>query len=113
MNDAHDNAADDKAMLRQVHTDRAVEAFRRVELKRIQLEAAEYRLEMMVANGLTDTERYAEATEQIRRQSELRRADYARLGMLPRQERDINMQPGSRRDRAAQARRTPRDAPLG
>jgi hypothetical protein len=83
MNDAHDNAADDRAIHRRIQTDQAVEAFRKLELKRLQLEMAEYALEKLL-NGRTDTDRYFTETEQIRHQMELKRADYARLGKLPR-----------------------------
>ena len=82
MNDAHDNAADDRAMYRRIQTDQAVEAFRKQELKRLQLEMAEYALEKLL-NGRTDTDRYFTETEQVRHQMELKRADYERLGKLP------------------------------
>jgi hypothetical protein len=85
MNDAHDNAADDRAMYRRVQTDLAIEAFRKMELKRLQLEMAEYALTKLL-NGTTDTDRYFTETEQIRHQMELKRADYARLGKLSREE---------------------------
>jgi hypothetical protein len=123
MNDKHDNAADDRAMLNRIQTDEAIEAFRKQELKRIQLEMAEYILTRLL-NGHIDMDRYYEATEQIRRQAELKRTDYARLGKLPREE-PADMPSGpSLTDphrtgwirpttRADQARRTPRDAPLG
>jgi hypothetical protein len=105
MNDKHDNAADDRAMLNRIQTDEAIEAFRKQELKRMQLEMAEYELTKLT-NGKLDLDRYVEETEQIRHQSELKRADYARLGKLPREEHAPTT-------RAEQARRTPRDAPLG
>ena len=88
MNDGHDNAADDGAVYRRIQTDLAIEAFRKQELKRLQLEMAEYALTKLLTGGvLIDTSRYYEETEQIRHQFELRRADYARLGKLPREER--------------------------
>jgi hypothetical protein len=86
MNDAHDNAADDRNMVRRIQTNMAVEAFRKLELKRLQLEMAEYELSKLL-NGHTDTGRYFTETEQIRHQFELRRADYARLGKLPKEEK--------------------------
>jgi hypothetical protein len=82
MNDAHDNAADDAAMWQRVQTNLAIEAFRKMELKRMQLEMAEYELTKLT-NGKLDLDRYVEETEQVRRQMELRRADYERLGKLP------------------------------
>jgi hypothetical protein len=85
MNDAHDNAADDRAMYRRVQTNLAIEAFRKVAMKAIQLEMAEYALTRLL-NGTTDTDRYFEETEQIRHQMELKRAEYARLGKLPKEE---------------------------
>jgi hypothetical protein len=85
MNDAHDNAADDRAMYRRIQTDLAIEAFRKQETKRIQLEMAEHALTKLL-NGRVDMDRYVEETEQIRHQMELKRADMARLGKLPREE---------------------------
>ena len=85
MNDAHDNAADDRAMYRRIQTDQAIEAFRKVAMKAIQLEMAEYALTKLL-NGTTDTDRYFEETEQIRHQMELKRAEYARLGKLSKEE---------------------------
>jgi hypothetical protein len=38
-----------------------------------------------VLNGRMDTDRYVAETEQIRHQMELKRADMARLGKLPRE----------------------------
>jgi hypothetical protein len=82
MNDSHDNAQDDRAMYHRIQTNLAVEAFRKQELKRLQLEMAEHALTKLL-NGTIDLDRYHEETEQIRRQFELKRADYARLGKLP------------------------------
>jgi hypothetical protein len=85
MNDSHDNAQDDRAMYHRIQTNLAVEAFRKQELKRLQLEMAEHALTKLL-NGTIDLDRYHEETEQIRRQFELKRADYARLGKLPKEE---------------------------
>jgi hypothetical protein len=85
VNDAHDNAGTDREMLRRVQTNLAIEAFRKMELKRLQLEMAEYALTKLL-NGTTDTDRYFTETEQIRHQMELKRADYARLGKLSKEE---------------------------
>lgn len=85
MNDPHDNAATDKEMLRRFQTDQAIEAFGKVAMKAIQLEMAEYALTKLL-NGTTDTDRYFEETEQIRHRMELKRAEYARLGKLPKEE---------------------------
>jgi hypothetical protein len=82
MNDQHDNAADDTAMLHRIETDMAIEACRKVELKRMQLEMAEHALKKLL-NGRIDIGRYFDETEQIRHQMELKRADMARLGKLP------------------------------
>ena len=128
MNDPHDNAADDRAMLNRIQTDEAIEAFRKQELKRMQLEMAEYILTRLL-NGHIDMDRYYEETEQIRRQMELKRADMARLGKLSKDdtqsteeiiqglhdqlaEREMPSAPVVRPTRAEQARRTQRDAPL-
>jgi len=92
MNDAHDNAADDKNMYRRFQTDLAIEAFRKVALKGMQLEMAEYELTKLL-NGRTDTDRYFEETEKIRRQTDLKRADYARLGKLPKEEQVQTVMP--------------------
>ena len=113
VNDAHDNAADDAAMWQRVQTNLAIEAFRKMELKRMQLEMAEYELTKLT-NGKLDLDRYVEETEQIRRQMELKRADMARLGKLPRETHaPMPSAPVVRPTRAEQARRTPREAPLG
>jgi hypothetical protein len=85
MNDSHDNAATDRAALHHAQTSLAIEAFRKQELKRLQLEMAEHALTKLL-NGRIDLDRYYEETEQIRRQFELKRADYARLGKLPKDE---------------------------
>jgi hypothetical protein len=85
MNDPHDNAADDRAMYRRIQTDQAIEAFGKVAMKAIQLEMAEFALTKLL-NGHTDTARYFEETEQIRHRMELKRADYARLGKLSKDE---------------------------
>ena len=85
MNDQHDNAAEDRERYRRIQTDQAIEAFGRVALKAIQLEMAEYALTKLL-NGHVDTDRYYEETEQIRHRMELKRAEYARLGKLSREE---------------------------
>lgn len=82
MNDPHDNAADDKAVLHTIETDMAIEAFRKVELKKLQTELAEHALTKAL-NGRIDLDRYHEVTEQIRRRAELQRAEHARRGRLP------------------------------
>lgn len=134
MNDAHDNAGTDKEMLRRFQTDQAIEAFGKVAMKAIQLEMAEFALTKLL-NGTTDTDRYFEETEQIRHRMELKRAEYARLGKLPKEETqsaeeiiqglrnqlaakpekvppDAPYAPDQAGTRASQARSTPRDAPL-
>lgn len=134
MNNPHDNAAEDRERYRRIQTDQAIEAFGKVALKAIQLEMAEYALTKLL-NGTTDTDRYFEETEQIRHRMELKRAEYARLGKLSKDETrsaeeiiqdlrdqlaakpeklppDAPLAPESARTRASQARTTPRDAPL-
>lgn len=131
MNDAHDNAGTDREMLRRFQTDQAIEAFGKVALKAIQLEMAEYALQKLL-NGTTDTDRYFEETERIRHRMELKRAEYARLGKLSRDETQSAEEiiqglrdqlaakpeklppnaPLAPTTRASQARTTPRDAPL-
>jgi len=95
MNDSHDNAADDRAMYARIRTDEAIEAFRKQELKRVQLEMAEHALTKLL-DGRIDLDRYHEETEQIRRQFELKRADYARLGKLPKDEHAPAIEPDKR-----------------
>ena len=78
MNDAHDNEREDRARYRRIMTDQAIEAFRKVETKRLQLEAAEYALEKELRFP-HDINLYFAETEKIRRQSELKRANMAAL----------------------------------
>ena len=86
MNDAHDNAATDKAILKQAETDIAVEAFRKLELKKLQVELAEHALAKALANHRNvDMTHYYEVTEQIRHRAELQRAEHARRGRLPKE----------------------------
>ena len=52
MNDGHDNAADDGAVYRRIQTDLTIEAFRKQELKRLQLEMVEYALTKLLTGGV-------------------------------------------------------------
>lgn len=85
MNNAHDNAQEDRAQFTRIITDLAIEAFRKIELKRLQLEMAEFALEKLL-NGCTDTDRYMQETEEIREHFEEKRAEYAVLGKLPKEQ---------------------------
>ena len=83
MNDAYDNAADDKAMINRIETDYAIEAFRALALKEYQQELKEYALTKTL-RGHVDTDRYVEETERIRRAFEDKREDAIQRGLLPR-----------------------------
>jgi hypothetical protein len=82
MNDAHDNAATDKGMLRRFNTDTAIQAFQTVERLRLRLDQEQHRLEQTIGMGI-DRERYAEQTEDIIREFEIKRATASRRGFLP------------------------------
>lgn len=73
---------DDRARWQRIRTDQAVDAFRVLETKRLQLERAEFALQQML-NGTIDRDRYFQETEKIREQTEERRAHYAERGLLP------------------------------
>ena len=64
-------------------TDNAIEAFRKTEQKRIQLDQAEYVLEKCL-KGHIDLERYVQVTEEIRQQFEGKRFVAAAKNLLPR-----------------------------
>ena len=83
MNDAHDNAADDTAMLNRIETDMAIEAFRQLMLKEFQQELKEYALTKTL-RGHVNMDRYVEETERIRRAFEDKREDAIQRGLLPR-----------------------------
>lgn len=83
MNDAHDNAADDRTMLANINTRVAVEAFRATEQKRFQLEIKEHALGKTL-NGSIDMDVYVRETEEIRAQFEQKRQEYKAKGLLPR-----------------------------
>jgi hypothetical protein len=83
MNDAHDNTADDKAMLNRIETDYAIEAFRALALKEFQQELKEYALTKTL-RGHVNIDRYVDETEKIRRAFEDKREDAIRRGLLPR-----------------------------
>ena len=83
MNDAHDNAADDKCTLTGASTDLAIQAFRNLEIKKLQLEVAEHWLAKML-DGTLDTDRYYEETETDRARYEHKREEYRLRGLLPR-----------------------------
>ena len=83
MNDSHDNAAGDSAMLRKITTDFAVEAFRKTEQKRYQLELAEHALGKALSGNI-DMDRYFAATEEIRAKYENDRIVAAGRNALPR-----------------------------
>jgi hypothetical protein len=83
MNDAHDNGADDRAMLRKFNTDNAIQAFQTLEKARLNLEQAEYQLEKTIAMGI-DRDRYVEVTNEIVAEYERKRVGAAKAGKLPR-----------------------------
>jgi hypothetical protein len=82
MNDAHDNAQTDKGMLRRFNTDNAIQAFQTVERLRLRLDQEEHRLHQTIGMGI-DRERYAEQTEDILKEFEIKRATAAKRGYLP------------------------------
>ena len=84
MNDAHDNSADDKAMLIKIQTDLAIEAFRVTEQKRYQLELKEYIL-AKACRGNIDIDYYYAETEKVRAKYEQDRVFAAARGLLPRE----------------------------
>jgi hypothetical protein len=68
----------------RIETGLAIEAFRAVEAKRVQLEVKEHALARCLT-GRLDLDRYTRETEAIRAQMEQRRRDYGVRGLLPRQ----------------------------
>jgi hypothetical protein len=65
-----------------IETDLAIEAFRALETKRLQLDLSEHRLAKLLT-GRLDLDRYVTETEKIRAQVERRRADCQVRGLLP------------------------------
>lgn len=83
VNDPHDNAATDKAMLIKFNTDNAIQAFQTVEKARLRLDEAVYQLERTIAMGI-DKDRYVEQTEDILKEYKRKRWGAVKAGRLPR-----------------------------
>ena len=79
----------DNNMLHVIHTDLAIEAFRKAEQKRYQLDLTEYALVRAMLTGNLDMTRYYEETEKIRNKFERDREKAAVRGLLPRESSEL------------------------
>ncbi len=68
-----------------INTDLAIGAFRAVEIKKLQLEVAEYKL-LKALNGTLDMDRYLRVTEDDRARYERKREEYQVRGLLPKEQ---------------------------
>ena len=73
----------DLTTYQRIVTDEAIEAFRKTEQKRFQMDQAEYALEKLL-KGRIDLERYVQVTEEIRQEFEGKRFTAAARNLLPR-----------------------------
>lgn len=74
----------DPKQVKRILTEQAIEQFRKVEAKKIQLEIAEYRL-LKMCDGRLDIDVYQAETDKIIAQSEAKRVGYAHRGLLPKE----------------------------